>query len=228
MGIWAWVAPKKCKTKDPLEASGCCWGPVLRSYKKRAGESLAVCSVHADGPFFRLIQTWQKWKVWACPARTCHPRHSTIHTRLTLKPFTIFRCKWGHAGLCINCYLDKCEGFMNSGIGRRKWEMVHSPPSFSSGSPSERLPYLTHILHATSGTWQWADFKTQEVLLIKGSGLVSQQLLTSNCLTDHGDFETLWRSCHPQVFVREPNLQAAPPDGSALATPWFEHDFNSD
>lgn len=141
-----------------------------------------------------------------------HTCHSTIYTRLTLQPFTTFSYKQEHASLGIICYLDKCEGFRNSCPLWRKWKVGHGRAFLYLPS---RLGPVLKILHfpctrqGTSGSWKWKDSKTQHVLLTKGVGEVSKQLLASNCLSVC-DLETPLRSCH----LSESLLGSQSPAGS--------------
>lgn len=69
--------------------------------------------------------------------------------------------------------------------------------------PMSKVPYFSCIHQDTFGSDKLKYFKTQEVSLTKGFEVVSRRLLASNCLSVH-DLETPLRSCHFQVFVREP------------------------
>lgn len=50
-------------------------------------------------------------------------------------------------------------------------------------APLLKLPSFTGPLQATSGSCELKGFRTQDVSLTVGSGEVSRQLLTSNCLS---------------------------------------------
>lgn len=69
--------------------------------------------------------------------------------------------------------------------------------------PILKSPYFISTLQATSGSCELKHFKTQVLSLTKRFGVVSGRLLASNCLSVH-DLETPLRSCHLEVFVREP------------------------
>lgn len=114
--------------KMPLEAPACCEDHYSdASHTNTKGETPGpwlFAWFMPTVPSLRLIQTWQKMKsVGMSCAGMSHTRHYTIYTRLILQPFTTIRYKQEHASLCINCYLGKCYGFMNSCIWRRKWKM---------------------------------------------------------------------------------------------------------
>lgn len=186
---WAWVGSENQINvntgwrKMPLEASACCWGPIFKyipNYNRRDVRSLAVYITHATGPSVRPIQTWQKWKVWACLAGMYRTHRSTMYTRLTLQPFTTLSYKQEHAGLFINCCLDKCQGLMNGSVQWSKWKMghwhgfLHLRPHLG---PHLGGSSFTCTLQAISGSCAIKNFKTQEVLLTKGFGVVSRWLL---------------------------------------------------
>ena len=179
-------------------------------------------------PSVRLIQTWQKLKVWACLAGMCH-------THVT-PPFT-------HGWLYSHLHLIVTSRNMLVWVVIAIWKSVQGSRTVAHNGKCEKwvidMLFFTFLLilvpSGSLSTWS-AHFrphlafgnekvlKSQEVLLTKGIGVVSMRLLASNRLSVR-DLENHWDPAISRSLLGSQSTAGSFPRsrrlGNALVWTWF-------
>ena len=213
------VAREKYHWKHQPAAEGSC-SDNFPNLSRRDFRSLTGCIIYAYDPLCQANPDLTKIKsvgmsCWAV-SHMCHPpfTHGWLYNHLQLIVTSRNMLVWVVIAIWISV-----QGL---------WTVAHNGQSETWVIdmlfftfllilvPSWRFPTLPAHFRPHLALGNEKIFKTQKVLLTTGVGVVSRRLLASNCLFVR-DLETPLRSCHLEVFVREPKPCRQLPQ---MSVPW--------